>query len=366
MFISSTLRTLIEFHKNEQRLLVQERKNISFFCSQVFAIISLIMTIIFGVMMFFALPFFNVKYLLIYSISFVFFLVLTVLFRKIHSAHSPHYLPLVYTFVFYLYAFGIFASISSASGLGSHAASSVICLQIIFPLLIFDRSYRINMLSVGVFVLHSVMAYLYKDYSDFVLDVFNGAAFTLVGIIIGLYERYVRLSNFEKDRTLEYQKSTDILTELANRRMLFERLTGIQKSNGALAGLFMIDIDHFKLFNDTLGHQAGDQCLRNLGKCFAEFGRQNGFEFYRYGGEEFCALTTKDSYDELREHAEKLRRTVESLALPFAQNEAGVVTISIGFAPHYYTQNYEVTIKQADDALYNAKRSGRNCIFGSK
>ena len=61
MFISSTLRTLIEFHKNEQRLLVQERKNISFFCSQVFAIISLIMTIIFGVMMFFALPFFRIR-----------------------------------------------------------------------------------------------------------------------------------------------------------------------------------------------------------------------------------------------------------------------------------------------------------------
>lgn len=366
MFIGSTLRTLIEFHKNERRLLIQERENISFFCSQVFAIISLIMTVIFGVMMFFALPFFNVRYLLIYSISFAFFLVLTFLFRKVHSSRSPRYLPLVYTFVFYLYAFAIFASISSASGTASHAASSIICLQIIFPLLIFDRSYRITMLSIGAFIFHSVLAYLYKDYGDFVLDVFNGAAFTFVGIIIGLYERYMRLSNFEKDRTLEYQKSTDMLTELPNRRMLFERLTAIQESNGALAGLFMIDIDHFKLFNDTLGHQVGDQCLHTLGKCFADFGAENGFEFYRYGGEEFCALTTKDTYDELRDHAEKLRRAVQALALTFKENEAGVVTISIGFAPHYYTQNYEVTIKQADDALYNAKRSGRNCIFGSK
>ena len=115
-----------------------------------------------------------------------------------------------------------------------------------------------------------------------------------------------------------------------------------------------------------LGHQTGDQCLRTLGKCFAEFGEENDFEFYRYGGEEFCALTTKDTYDELREHAERLRRKVENLAMPFEQSERGVVTISIGFAPHYYTQNYEVTIKQADDALYNAKRTGRNCIFGSK
>ncbi len=366
MFIGSTLRTLIDFHKNEQRLLIQEKEHISLFCSQVFAIISLIMTVIFGVLMFFALPFFNVKYLLIYTISFFVFLVLTFLFRRVHVTKSLHYLPLVYTFVFYLYAFGIFASISSASGLGSHAASSVICLQIIFPLLIFDRSYRINLIFIGMYLMHSVLSYLFKDYSNFVLDMFNGAAFTLGGIIIGLYERYVRLSNFEKDRLLEHQKNTDMLTDLSNRRKLFERLTDIQESNGALAGLFMIDIDYFKIYNDTLGHQTGDQCLRTLGKCFAEFGEENDFEFYRYGGEEFCALTTKDTYDELREHAERLRRKVENLAMPFEQSERGVVTISIGFAPHYYTQNYEVTIKQADDALYNAKRTGRNCIFGSK
>ncbi|MBQ7159117.1 MAG: diguanylate cyclase [Treponema sp.] len=364
MFIGNTLRTLVDFHKNEQNMLVQERENISYFCTQVFAIISLIMTIVFGVLVFFALPFFSVKYLVIYLISFAVFTVLTFLFRRAHVAKSEHFLPLVYFFVLYLYAFGIFVSISATPD--SHAAVSVICLQVIFPLLIFDRSYRINMLSLSMYVIHSVLAYFFKNYSDFVLDTFNGGAFTVVGMIIGLYERYVRLANFEKDRILEHQKSTDMLTDLPNRRMLFERLTGIQENNGSLAGLFMIDIDHFKIFNDTLGHQQGDQCLRLLGKCFADFGAENGFEFYRYGGEEFCALTTKDTYDELRAHAEKLRRTVESLAIPFAQNEAGVVTISIGFAPHYYTQNYEVTIKQADDALYNAKRTGRNCIFGSK
>ena len=364
MFLTKMLHNLIDFHKNEKKLFVQERENISYLCTQVFAIISLIMTVIFGVLIFFALPFFNKNYLVIYAFSFALFLTLTLLFRRAHNKRSTCYLPLVYTFVLYLYAFGVFASISTTKG--SHVAASFVCLQIIFPLLIFDRSYRVNLLSIFMFALHSVLAYRFKDYNDFVLDMFDGAAFTFVGIIIGVYERWIRLSSFEKDRILEHQKSTDMLTELPNRRMLFERLTDIAQNHGKLAGLFMIDIDHFKLFNDTLGHQQGDQCLNVLGKCFSEFGRKNGFEFYRYGGEEFCALTTEDSYDELRAHAESLRRTVEALALPFEQNESGVVTISIGFAPHYYTQNYEVTIKQADDALYNAKRTGRNRIFGSK
>lgn len=354
----------MHFSRFERELLKTEQDNISQFCCRMFGIISLIMTGLFAALVFFALPFFNVRYLLMYSISFVVFAVLSLSFRHQYKTHGLSYLPLVYVFVLYLYAFAILVSVNSVSG--SHAATSIICLQVIFPLLIFDRSIRVIALSLFVYAVHSVLAYKYKVWSDFLLDVFNGGAFTVVGIVIGEYERYVKLTSFEKDRTLVYQKNTDMLTELPNRRMLFERLTDIQESNGKLAGLFMIDIDHFKIYNDTLGHQAGDTCLKTLGTCFADFGKANGFEFYRYGGEEFCALTTTDTYDELRAHAEALRKAVESLALPFEQNEAGVVTISIGFAPHYYTQNYEVTVKQADDALYNAKRTGRNRIFGSR
>lgn len=364
MHIKELAQGAVDFFRKERSLLQTERANVSQFCSQVFGIISLIMVFIFGILMILSIPYFNTTYLVFYTISFAISLVLTILFRRTYKLHKNNYLPLVYAFVLFLYVFAIAVSISSTAG--SHAATSIICLQVVFPLLIFDRSLHVNVLVTIAYIVHSVLAYYLKERPDFILDVFNGGAFTLVGIIIGEYERSVKLSNFEKDRTLIYQKDTDMLTELSNRRMLFERLTAIQESHGALAGLFMIDIDHFKIYNDTLGHQAGDTCLKTLGKCFADFGAANGFEFYRYGGEEFCALTTTDSYDELRNHAEALRKAVESLSLPFASSEAGVVTISIGFAPHYYTQNYEVTVKQADDALYNAKRTGRNRIFGSR
>ena len=361
----STIFTLIsQFSHKERQLLKNESERIGLFCTQIFWIVSIIVSIIFAVLVFCAIPFFNATYLLIYLPSFFVFATLSILFYRCRKTKANHYLPLVYFFVIYLYAFSILISISSTGS--SHAATSFVCFQVIFPLLLFDRSLRVNTLCIALYIIHSFLAYRFKDSLNFVLDVSNGAAFTVIGILIGEYERYAKLTNFEKDRILVYQKSTDMLTELKNRHMLFERLSDVQDNYGSLSGIFMIDIDHFKLYNDTFGHQMGDTCLKTLGKKFAEFGNENGFEFYRYGGEEFCALTTKYSYDELREKAELLRKQVQELAIPFEKNESGIVTISVGFAQHYYTQSYETTIKQADDALYNAKETGRNRIFGNR
>lgn len=356
---------LKEHNKKANELLCTEEVEIYSACSRIFSIVTLVVVMIFAVLITIALPFFNVRYLSVYAASFVISLLLFMGFRKTRKNGGKRVLPLMYALALFLYAFSILVSIASTTK-ESHAATVFICLQVIFPLLLFDRSLHVDVLVLAAYLLHTVLAYRFKSFSDFTLDAVNGGAFTVVGIIIGEYERYIRLTNFEKDRTLVYQKSTDMLTSLPNRRSLFERMIDIKENNAHLAGLFMIDIDHFKQFNDTQGHVAGDMCLQQLGACFARWGSENGFTFYRYGGEEFTALTESDSLEKLREHAESLRKTVEALAIPFAQNAAGVVTISIGYAPHFYSQSYEDTIKQADAALYEAKNSGRNCIYGSR
>lgn len=362
----SLFKQYINILRKERILLHSEKKNISVFSNQLFLIICLILVVTFGVLVFSALPFFHKKYIFIYGFSFLLFTSLSFwLWQNIRKSRTSYLAP-VYIFAIYLYSFGMYISVNSGAGGISHAATTVICFQIIFPLLIFDKPIRVNFMLILAYFIHTFLAFKFKQRSDFLLDTFNGATFTVMGFVIGEYERYIKLANFEKDRILSWQKDTDMLTNLPNRRMLFERLTDIQEKNGKLAGLFMIDIDHFKIFNDTFGHQQGDDCLKQLGKCFLEFGNENNFEFYRYGGEEFCALSTTDTYEELRDHAEKLLKKVESLQIPFEFNQQKVVTISLGFAPHYYTQSYEKTVKQADDALYNAKRAGRNCIFGSK
>ncbi|MCR5723929.1 MAG: GGDEF domain-containing protein, partial [Treponema sp.] len=246
-----------------------------------------------------------------YSASFIISLGLCISFSISYRHKGRHYLPLSYAFAAYLYAFSILVSISSPVN-ESHAATSFICLQIIFPLLIFDRSLRVDALVTLAYLIHTVLSYHYKSFSNFTLDLFNGAAFTIVGIIIGEYERFIRLVNFEKDRILVYQKNTDMLTNLQNRRSLFEYLaTSAQRKNAkeaSIGGFFMIDIDHFKIFNDTYGHQAGDSCLLQLGAAFLSWGAEHGFTFYRYGGEEFIAVGNQSDYSWLGEQAESLRK----------------------------------------------------------
>ena len=351
--------------KKANELLKSERTEVYRSCSSIFRIITRIMVLIFGLLIFAGTPFFTPAYRSLYITAFVISLLLCIGFSLSYRKQGAFALPLMYAFALYLYAFTILISLRSANGGSSHAATCFVCLQIIFPLLIFDKSVRVDALVIFVYLLHSALAWRYKDFANFTLDVFNGAAFTLVGIVIGEYERYIRLINFEKDRVLIYQKNTDILTGLPNRRSLFERMSAVEEHSSPLTGLFMLDIDYFKRYNDSLGHQQGDSCLSKLGLCFQQWGDRNGFTFYRYGGEEFIAATASDSPEQLKEHAESLRQAVEDLAIPFPQEEHPVVTISLGFTPHFYTQSYEETIRRADDALYTAKRLGRNRVCGN-
>ena len=364
MFISNLYKQIASALQKERVLLNSEKKNLARFTNSMLRIISVMMTVIFAVLCVFGIQTFNIKYFIVYLTSFFVFLLLSIhIYFNIKRKRNCYLFP-TYCFILYLYAFGFFVSFASIAE--PHAATSIICFQIIFPLLIFDRSIRVNLLVLSVCIIHTVLAYIYKDPATFKLDLFNGITFTLLGIAIGEYERYQRIIAFEKDRILRWQKDTDMLTVLPNRRRLFERLTEIQNNQEPLNGLFMIDIDHFKDFNDTLGHQAGDECLKMLGKCFADFGKQNEFEFYRYGGEEFCALTAKYNYDELGKMAEALRAKVQNLGIPFESEPLKVVTISVGYTDHVKGARYEKTIKNADDALYKAKRAGRNCIEGSR
>lgn len=365
MKLGNVFRFFHSYLQESRSLLKSEKETIYSFCGKIFSIIAKITVGIFIVMVTVATPFFDAKYVSLYAYSLFVSLALAVGFSVSNRKNGKYILPLMYLFAFFLYAFAIFVSLMKNSD-HSHVSATFMCLQIILPLLIFDNPIRIALLVVSFFLFHSALSYHFKDFYDFVLDFFTGAAFTVVGIIIGEYDRYIRLRGFATDRILIYQKNTDMLTNLPNRWSLYERLTDIEAHHGELSGLFMIDIDHFKLFNDTYGHQAGDDCLRRLGAYFAEWGEAHGFAFYRYGGEEFIGMTAKDTYDELKTHAEELRAAVQALSMSFAENEHGVVTISVGYAPHYYTQSYEKTIKAADDALYTAKNAGRNRVYGSK
>lgn len=128
--------------------------------------------------------------------------------------------------------------------------------------------------------------------------------------------------------------------------------------------MIMIDIDFFKLYNDNLGHIEGDHCLRQVAKTLKRFFRRPGDLIARYGGEEFCVVAACDA-EQIMVLAEILRTAVEGMRLPHpASKVSEFVTISLGVATIVPgdDQAFESLLHRADQALYDAKASGRNRV----
>lgn len=167
------------------------------------------------------------------------------------------------------------------------------------------------------------------------------------------------------NRDLARLAAQDGLTGLANRRIFEETLAKEWRSAERArkcVGLIMVDVDWFKSFNDRYGHQAGDECLRQVGAAIHSQLRRPRDLAARYGGEEFVVLLPETDASGTALVAEHIRETVVGLGIAHADNPSGVVTVSLGFAS---VQSTCITgsadlVNLADSALYNAKALGRN------
>jgi diguanylate cyclase (GGDEF)-like protein len=158
----------------------------------------------------------------------------------------------------------------------------------------------------------------------------------------------------------------DALTGVGNRREFSESLDGevraALRAHESL-GMLMIDIDHFKTYNDHYGHPVGDQCLRDVAAVLRRVVRRPRDKLARYGGEEFVVLLPGTPLSGVVEVGREILEQVRRLALPHAANPAGdVVTVSVGAASlePRRTEDAAVLLRQADEALYAAKGAGRN------
>lgn len=170
----------------------------------------------------------------------------------------------------------------------------------------------------------------------------------------------------EAEQKLLYQAIRDPLTGLFNRRYLEESLDreiAKAKRHHTPLGLLMLDVDHFKVFNDTYGHLAGDMVLRNLSELLIKKSRKEDIAC-RYGGEEFVLMLPGTALQVAAQRAEILRKTVAGGEMIIHENKAlPSITISIGVAilPEHALSTTEL-ITAADQALYKAKENGRNRI----
>lgn len=166
-------------------------------------------------------------------------------------------------------------------------------------------------------------------------------------------------SAFAVADTHETAVDVEPLTGLHNRRRLDLDLASI--STEEEVAYVMVDIDHFKNFNDTNGHAAGDEALRQVSALLQASVRPNDL-VYRYGGEEFCVLLPATSADEAAVVAERARAAVEAAQIPGMEHQPdGVVTISVGVSDSAFGSPDDL-VERADAALYVSKRNGRNRV----
>lgn len=168
-------------------------------------------------------------------------------------------------------------------------------------------------------------------------------------------------------REMKYLSNVDGLTGVSNRRFFDGYLEAEWQRairQGSIVSVIMIDVDHFKEFNDVYGHPEGDACLQRIAQAIQESVRISDL-VARYGGEEFSLVVPETNVEGVKQLADKICARIESLAMPHSGSDVkDVVTISIGFSAVYPDDwpSPEVLIKQADQALYHAKRSGRNRV----
>ena len=167
---------------------------------------------------------------------------------------------------------------------------------------------------------------------------------------------------------LKIQSVVDPLTGLHNRRYFDDRLAkeySRHSRSGAELSVLIVDVDHFKAFNDTYGHLRGDECLRQVAKAIDNSISRPPDVAVRYGGEEFVCLLPETNAAGAMIVAEHIRRNVMDLSIPHSASSASqIVTISIGVATTICDKNGSATeiIAKADEQLYIAKSNGRNRV----
>lgn len=167
---------------------------------------------------------------------------------------------------------------------------------------------------------------------------------------------------------LSHMARVDGLTQIPNRRAFDEMLArewGRLAREDSPLTLILCDIDYFKQYNDQYGHQAGDDCLRRVAQALASCAQRTADLVARYGGEEFVLLLPQTPLEGALMVAENVRRTVEQLALQHSRSAVKpIVTLSLGVATVIPAQHMEadILIEMADQALYQAKKTGRNKV----
>ena len=265
--------------------------------------------------------------------------------------------------------FGTTAVIGVSYKLGTQIPYEGILLVALFVYLIACLQWRRALTANGLTLMAFIaMEFTYQpDPQARLYQIIFICAANAVGAYGGYFLEHSARTMFLINNLLNELAELDGLTGLSNRRTLNIHLDRIWRQalrDGQAVAVAMIDVDHFKKYNDRYGHAQGDAALRAVADVIAHHARRPLDVTARYGGEEFAVVWYHPSALELPRMAEVMTTAVASLGMPHADSEFGKVTISVGVAlmtPEAGQSSAEL-LKAADAALYEAKRQGRNRV----
>lgn len=231
-----------------------------------------------------------------------------------------------------------------------------------------QRARLIMLEAIGLFALYVGLYSLAgnRDYSAINPDLLTALNYINIAvnfIALGILGYYFREASITAEAKMEQLASTDTLTNLYNRRKMrefieIERVR--QRRSGEPFLLVLADIDHFKQFNDTYGHDCGDYVLQEVARLMQDSLRDQDL-VSRWGGEEFLIMLPQTRLDGGARAIEKLRRQIQDSQLEFTGHAFGV-TLTFGVAEYDGDRSLDACLKAADDALYQGKHSGRNRV----
>lgn len=262
------------------------------------------------------------------------------------------------------------AHIAQAAAYGQSEMLMVLPLTLIGPFFFQGFRFRAGFLS-GLLAVVSFISF--ANYFDLAFPIaLRSYAFLLLGLVAcTIAARHLEKGSrtgFLESRLIEELAQHDALTGTKNRRVFDEYLVRLWQQaleDGRALAIVLIDVDHFKRYNDRYGHQAGDQALRRVAQSVQKLVRRPLDVLARYGGEEFAAILYDVDGQQAKEIAERIRRAVGELGIEHrgSRTSAGV-TISVGVAvvEPTFDRNPRGALQLADQALYEAKVKGRNRV----
>lgn len=275
---------------------------------------------------------------------------------------------LVLTVSVVCYALGIYSGVVANKG----ELSVVVIWLFLLVQICFDLPPLQNALTIlPCGALFMALTCLIKPAPKCYYDVMYASCSIIVGLYVSHHQTRLALDNIiaqncltEANFALYHTCTTDELTGLSNRRMVFERFDAVLEQcvvGGMDVACVVLDIDDYKQYNDTYGHPEGDTLLKRIGQTLTDYEKERGIDIGRIGGEEFLAVWQESSMEHCISVAEDLRSAIERMGIPHkTASDHPIVTVSVGLCmlpPASARKAYYF----ADKALYRAKDAGKNC-----